>query len=241
MKNNNSLVSAYQARLKRRAAEHPELYPQQYNKAVVSANDNNSSNLAKLIESVNGQPFYRWDLDIDTHRQMYEQGTCSCFTCVIGWLQKHGKPLPMFDYEQMLVDCIEDESKYILVRKSTGLGLTSLWLRYWVWRALKSDELSGKEIAIIVGPNIQLAIDLITKIRQLFSPHGISFDSRATTVTINNCTFTAYPSNHLDAMRSRMDLKVIIVDELEYFEPKERSILRDVTERYLAKTDPSSF
>jgi hypothetical protein len=29
-----------------------------------------------------------------------------------------------------------------------------------------------------------------------------------------------------------------LVDELEFFEPKERAILRDVTERYLAKSDP---
>jgi hypothetical protein len=35
-----------------------------------------------------------------------------------------------------------------------------------------------------------------------------------------------------------MDLKVILVDELEFFEPGERAILRDVVERYIAKSDP---
>ena len=79
---------------------------------------------------------------------------------------------------------------------------------------------------------------MINKIKGLFVAHGITFDSKATSVTLNGCEINAYPSNHLDALRSRMDLKVILVDELEYFQIAERKILRDVVERYLAKSDP---
>ena len=78
----------------------------------------------------------------------------------------------------------------------------------------------------------------MNKIRQLFIPHGITFDSKQTELTINGCLIKAYPSNHLDAMRSRMDLKVIFSDESDFYEPGERAILRDVIERYIAKSDP---
>jgi hypothetical protein len=106
------------------------------------------------------------------------------------------------------------------------------------WLCLKDNAMQGKEMAVIVGPNINLAVGLIDKIKSLFLSHGITFDSKATSVTLNGCQINAYPSNHLDAMRSRMDLKLILIDELEFFQPGERAILRDVTERYTAKSDP---
>ena len=90
----------------------------------------------------------------------------------------------------------------------------------------------------MVGPNLDLAIGLVNKIKALFVNHGIRFDTKQTEVILNGCLIKAYPSNHLDALRSRTDLKVILCDEAEYFEPSERAILRDVTERYIAKSDP---
>lgn len=146
--------------------------------------------------------------------------------------------MPLFDYQQLLLNTLENESRYILVRKSTGLGFTTLFLRWMAWLCLKDDSMRGKEMAVVVGPNLSLAIGLIDKVKSLFLAHNITFDSKATSVTLGGCQINAYPSNHLDAMRSRMDLKVILVDELEFFEPGERAILRDVVERYVSKSDP---
>lgn len=239
----NSIKQAFSARKKRQIAKYPELYPQ-YNggggrKHEDNTNEASAKALEGLIQKVKGKPFFNWSVtEPEGHRRLYEACKCDCFYCIFGWLKKNDSPLPLWDYEQVLQDTIENESKYILIRKSTGLGITSFWLYYWIYRALRG-HLMNKEVAIIVGPSQQLAIDLIAKIRSYFLPHGIKFDSRATTLTINGCTFNSKPSNHLDSLRSRMDLKVIIVDELDYLvEAPERAILRDVIERYLAKTDP---
>jgi len=239
----NSIKQAFSARKKRQMAKYPKLYPQ-YNAGGGRKHDDNTNEasakaLEGLIQKVKGKPFFNWSVtEPEEHRRLYEAGKCDCFYCIFGWLKKNDSPLPLWDYEQVLQETIENESKYILIRKSTGLGITSFWLYYWIYRALQG-HLMNKEVAIIVGPSQQLAIDLIAKIRSYFLPRGIKFDSRATTLTINGCTFNSKPSNHLDSLRSRMDLKVIIVDELDYLvEAPERAILRDVIERYLAKTDP---
>jgi hypothetical protein len=147
-----------------------------------------------FLESLKGCAFWRWELQLlDTHKELYRSGKCQCFNCIIGWPSKNGVDLPLFDYEQTLLDTLEHESKYILVRKSTGLGLTTLFLRWMAWLYLKDDEMRGKEMAVIVGPNMNLAIGLIDKIKSLFvEKHGITFDSKATSVTLNGCQINAY-------------------------------------------------
>jgi hypothetical protein len=191
-----------------------------------------------LFDKLKGSAFFRFDTQAEEHRDMYRNGKCSCFTCQVGWARKNDVELPFFEYERTLLDTLEHESKYILVRKSAGLGLTTLFLRWMAWLCLKDDAMKGKEMAIVVGTNLQLAIGLIDKVKSLFLQHGITFDSKATSITLNGCQINAYPSNHLDALRSRMDLKVILIDELEFFEPGERAILRDVVERYIGKSNP---
>ncbi len=182
--------------------------------------------------------FWHWNIEEHKAQHAKTKGEC-CFNHLIGLPRKNDVPMPLFDYQRALLDTLEEHgSKFILVRKSTGLGLTTLFLRWMSWLCLRNDDMNGKEMAVVVGPNQLLAIGLIEKIKAMFVPHGITFDSKATSVTLGECQINAYPSNHLDAMRSRMDLKVILVDELEFFEPGERAILRDVVERYIAKSDP---
>jgi hypothetical protein len=116
----------------------------------------------------------------------------------MSWPVKNNRVLPLFDYEKTLLDAVEQD-KYVICRKSTGLGLTSLYLRWCSWLCLKDDAMKGREMAIVVGPNLQLAIGLIDKVKSLFVQHGITFDSKATSVTLNGCEINAYPSNHLDS------------------------------------------
>jgi hypothetical protein len=132
-----------------------------------------------------------------------------------------------------------EESKRVLILKSTGLGISDLMLRRMAWLALVSDKYQGSQFCIITGPNIDLAIGLIKRLKDLFLPKlNITFDSDRTTIVLDQCTIRAFPSHHLDAMRSLTSPKLILVDECDFLPPAESLKIRGVVERYIAKSDP---
>jgi hypothetical protein len=57
-------------------------------------------------------------------------------------------------------------------------------------------------------------------------------------VEVNGVTIEAYPSNHLDAYRSLVSPKFILLDECDFFRPSDQQDVRHVSERYIAKSNP---
>ncbi|HEY1248915.1 MAG TPA: hypothetical protein VGE97_08010 [Nitrososphaera sp.] len=203
--------------------------------------------LSNQTESIHRQYFDKlrdlpfWIRSKEDHATAYKQSKpFCCFNHAVGLPEKNGRVMGIFDYQMSWFDTLMTDtgSKYFWLKKSTGIGATTFFLRWMTWLATCNDGMKANEMAIVVGPNIDLAVGLMNKIRQLFIPHGIVLDSKQTEITINDCMIKAYPSNHLDAMRSRMDLKVIFSDESDFYEPGERAILHDVIERYIARSDP---
>jgi hypothetical protein len=191
----------------------------------------------QFFDRLRGIPF--WIGDPTQHSEAYSRKKpFCCFNHAVGLPEKNGTPMGLFPYQELWFNCLMQESKYLWIKKPTSIGATTFFLRWMVWMATRNDDMKDKEMAIVVGPNIDLAVGLISKIRQLFISQGITFDDKQTEVTINNCLIKAYPSNHLNAMRSRMDLKVIYCDEAAFFEQGQQAILRDVLERYIAKSNP---
>jgi hypothetical protein len=72
----------------------------------------------------NTSSFFRWDLPTDKHYQLYKAHKCNCFYCLIGWARKDNLEYPFFDYEQELYQAIE-EQRYVWVKKSAGLGIST--------------------------------------------------------------------------------------------------------------------
>jgi late competence protein required for DNA uptake (superfamily II DNA/RNA helicase) len=104
-----------------------------------------------------------------------------------------------------------DKHKHIFIKKSTGLGISELFLRYMAWLALKDKALAGSQMCVVTGPRIDLAITLINRMKRLFEPKaGIYFDSKETVIELNGCTIEAYPSHHLDAMRGLANVSFIL-------------------------------
>jgi late competence protein required for DNA uptake (superfamily II DNA/RNA helicase) len=60
------------------------------------------------------------------------------------------------------------EHKHIWIKKATGLGITEFMLRYMVWLCLRNNDLNGKEMCIVTGPRIDLAITLIDRMKILY-------------------------------------------------------------------------
>jgi hypothetical protein len=128
--------------------------------------------------------------------------------------------------------------KHLWVKKATGLGITEFCLRFMVWLCLRNDDYKNSQMVIITGPNQELAIKCIKRIKALFEPHGITFDSKETVINLNGCEIQAYPSNHIDAFRSLTNPKFILLDEADFFRKSEQEEVRHVAERYIAKSDP---
>ncbi len=107
------------------------------------------------------------------------------------------------------------------------------------WLCLKDNTLSGSQMCIVTGPRIDLTIALIDRMKRLFAGKGrVSFDTKETVIELNNVKIEAFPSHHLDAMRGLPNVSFILLDEADFFPPGQQQDARDVSERYIAKSNP---
>lgn len=161
------------------------------------------------------------------------------FWSMVGPAKKDGTTGDIYPYEQELLDLIAQGKRYLWIKKATGLGITEFFIRWIAWQALKDDSLQGAQVCIVTGPRIELANTIIQRIKNLFAGH--SFKSKETVVELNRCRIEAYPSHHLDTMRGLPNVKIILLDEADFFPPGEQQDARDVSERYIAKSNPYIF
>jgi hypothetical protein len=131
------------------------------------------------------------------------------------------------------------KEKHLWVKKATGLGVTEFMLRFMAWHCVRDDRCKGSQMVIVTGPNQELAIKLIKRMKGLFADKlNATFDSKETVLELNGCNIEAYPSNHIDAFRSLTDPKFILIDEGDFMPKFQQEEVRSVSERYIAKSDP---
>ena len=95
------------------------------------------------------------------------------------------------------------KDKHLWVKKATGLGVTELMLRMIAWLCTKDAHFVNSQICIVTGPNQDIAIKLIKRLKGIFEPKlGITFQNKETVLELNGCMIEAYPSNHLDSFQS---------------------------------------
>ncbi|MFL6341665.1 MAG: DEAD/DEAH box helicase family protein [Nitrososphaeraceae archaeon] len=201
----------------------------------------------ELFQRLQGKPFWIWDKQQHKLEDIKTNGNC-CFNHIIGLPTKDGVEKAMFDYEKILYDSIflvndvlnhSFKYKHLWVKKATGLGVTEFFLRLMVWLCARNDDYQNSQMCIVTGPNIDVAIKLIKRMKALFEPKlHVTFDSKETVLELNGCTIEAYPSNHIDAYRALDNPKFILIDEGDFFRKGEQEDVRHVSERYIAKSDP---
>jgi hypothetical protein len=199
-----------------------------------------------LFERLRNKPFWIWNIEEHKQQDIKTNGDC-CFNHIIGLPTKEGMEKAIFDYEKILYDSLLDNESYnaafkykhLWVKKATGLGVTEFFLRLIVWLCLRNDDYQNSQMCIVTGPNIDIAIKLIKRMKALFEPKlHVTFDSKETVLELNGCTIEAYPSNHIDAYRALDNPKFILIDEGDFFRKGEQEDVRHVSERYIAKSDP---
>jgi len=151
----------------------------------------------------------------------------------------------MFDYEKILYDSLMSvdgsfKDKHLWVKKATGLGVTEFMLRLMAWLCTRDHAIwNNQQMCIVTGPNIDMAIKLIRRLKNIFERKlGLRFQNKETVFELNGCTIEAYPSNHIDSFRALDNPKFILLDEADFFRKSEQEDVRHVSERYIGKSDP---
>ena len=127
--------------------------------------------------------------------------------------------MPLFDYETDIIEPALWQHQDIWIKKATGLGITEFFLRFMVWLAVRDDTYRGTKFVIVTGPNVDLAKDLIKRIKSMFMQKLNEELEDATDyhVTICGVEIKAYPSMNINAIRSFQNPKFILVDEADFF------------------------
>jgi hypothetical protein len=191
------------------------------------------------------KPFWIWDQDEHRAQFLKKEGKC-CFNHIIGLPVKDKKEHPLYDYEKLLFDqlftnngSLPFKDKHLWVLKSTGLGITEFFLRVIGWLCVKDDSLKGSQICIVTGPRVELSITLIDRLKAIFYNRlGIIFSNKETVLELNGVKIEVYPSHHLDAMRGLANVSFILLDEADFFPPGQQQDARDISERYIGKSNP---
>jgi hypothetical protein len=205
---------------------------------------------SKLFVGLHYKPFWIWNVDEHKQEDIICNGDC-CFNHIIGLPQKDGYYKPLYDYERIIFDTLVTQdnnsnsnsnaaNKHLWIKKATGLGISEFMLRFMTWLCLKDNALSGSQMGIVTGPRIDLAIALIDRMKKLFANNkGIAaaFDTKETVIELNGVKIEAFPSHHLDAMRGLPNVSFILLDEADFFPPGQQQDARDVSERYIAKSN----
>jgi hypothetical protein len=104
---------------------------------------------------------------------------------------------------------------------------------------LRNNDYKNSQICTVTGPNIDIALKLIKRLKALFeAKHNVIFNDKETVLEFNGCTIEAFPSNHLDSYRALDNPKFILLDEADFFRKGEQEDVRIVSERYIAKSNP---
>src|SRR5262245_34124930 len=195
--------------------------------------------------SILQKPF--WIRDKNEHLQLARDtdGQC-CWNHVVGLPIKDGKEYPLFDYEKVIFDNLfsnesDFKDKHLWLLKATGLGITEFFLRIMAWLCTScgNRSISNGQMCIVTGPNIDIAIKLIRRMKTIFENKlGIIFQNKETVIELNGFQIEAYPSNHIDSFRTLDNPKFIFIDEGDFFRKSEQDDVRFVSERYIGKSDP---
>jgi late competence protein required for DNA uptake (superfamily II DNA/RNA helicase) len=202
----------------------------------------------ELYDRLINKPFWIWSKEEHKQEDIRTDGDC-CFNHIIGLPQKDGIDKPLYDYEQLTFNALivdKNINKHVWIKKATGLGVSEFMLRFMAWLCLKDNALSGNQMCIVTGPRIDLAIVLIDRMKKLFSSSTkhltttttATFNTKETVIELNGVKIEAFPSHHLDAMRGLSNVSFILLDEADFFPPGQQQDARDVSERYIAKSNP---
>ena len=74
----------------------------------------------------------------------------------------------------MFVYFFSIQGKASMDKESYRVRVTEFFLRIMTWLCLRNDGYRNSQMVIITGPNQELAIKLIKRMKGLFAPHNMA-------------------------------------------------------------------
>ena len=156
---------------------------------------------------------------------------------------KSGREYPLFDYQKLIFDTLMTEEgsfkdKHLYLLKSTGIGASEMFLRLMAWLCTKDDTYRNSQMVVVTGPNWDLSIKLMKRLKAIFEPKlNIIFQDKETVLNLNGCVIESFPSNHLDSFRSLTNPAFLLLDELDFIRKSDQDNVRHIAERYIGKAN----
>jgi hypothetical protein len=159
---------------------------------------------SQLLERLRDKSFWIWNQKQHKQEDIKTKGDC-CFNHIIGLPTKENKEKPLFDYQKLLYDSLlitnfynpqlhAYKNKHLWVKKATGLGVTEFFLRFMAWLCLRNSDYRNSQMCIVTGPNQELAIKIMKRMKGLFEPKlGVTFANKETVLELNGCSIEDYP------------------------------------------------
>jgi late competence protein required for DNA uptake (superfamily II DNA/RNA helicase) len=141
------------------------------------------------------------------------------FNDIIGLPVKNNIEHKIYDYELDVIDKIES-NRNIWIKKSRGIGITELVLRFLAWKIVSSNELEYKKIMIVSGTMLKHANDVKERMQSLFERRFplVKLESKFTELWIKNTNIICMPSRNVKDLRGYTDVSYLFIDEADYFE-----------------------
>ena len=110
----------------------------------------------------------------------------------------------------------------------------------WLCTSTELYKNSISQMVIVTGPNQDLAIKLIKRLKAIFERKlGLTFNNKETVLELNGGdTGLSFPSGNIDSFRSLTSPTFILLDESDFWISDEVDEVRDVVERYIGISDP---
>jgi len=144
----------------------------------------------------------------------------------------------MYSYQEEIINAT-DEKRYFWILKAPKLGITELILRFALFKSLTDDIWKDGQVAIIVATKSDEAETLLERTKQMLKGK-INIDQARNNVrefTINTVKFKIHSADNIDSVRSKTNMRLILIDEGAFFRMVEQAKVREAVEHYLAASD----
>ena len=163
------------------------------------------------------KPFWIWDENEHRIEFIKTNGKC-CHVDILGRPQKNGIDFPIFDYQKLIFDAIE-QNMNVWILKARGIGLTTFIIYYLTWKILSSSELDHESIFIVSGTREAHANYIKEKMAKLFERNFplLNIYTKYTELVLKNTWIKVFPTTAVKDLRGYFSAKYIFVDESDYF------------------------
>jgi len=195
------------------------------------------SDHANELDIFLGKPFWIWDKEKHDLELLIENGKC-CHVDILARPQKAGVDYPIFSYQKLIYDALENNSN-INILKARGIGLSTFMLYYLTWKILSPSELDHKSIFIISGTREIFGNYIKEKMAKLFERNFplLNIYTKYTELVLKNTWIKVFPTTAVKDIRGYFECSYIWIDESSFFPDSVQDELISVIEPYQTKSN----